>query len=147
MATYIVTRVRKELSADGTHRHIEGVFTDADVHYTRLEVVDSIWAGNVWKTQADGYEAVIEAVPYCPQGICLADAHTSGRTPTAPRRTTWRTSISAEGDARSFESRHDRDLDEHPVHQVGAHGRADGARPLEVALVHAVELGEVVERP
>jgi len=42
------------------------------VHYTRREVVDSIWAGNVWKTQADGYEAVIEAIPYCPQGTCLA---------------------------------------------------------------------------
>jgi hypothetical protein len=26
----------------------------------------------VWKTLADGHEAVIEAVPYCPQGICLA---------------------------------------------------------------------------
>ena len=72
MATYIVTRVRKEFSADGTHRHIEGVVTDADVHYTRQEVVDSICAGNVWKTQADGFEAVIEAIPYCPQGICLA---------------------------------------------------------------------------
>lgn len=72
MATYIVTRVRKEYSADGTHRHIAGVVTDDDVHYTRQEVVDSIWAGNVWKTQAEGYEAVIEPVPYCPQGICLA---------------------------------------------------------------------------
>jgi hypothetical protein len=72
MATYIVTRVRMERSADKTHLHLEGVCTDADVHYTRLEVVDSIWAGNVWKTQADGHEAVIEAVPYCPHGICLA---------------------------------------------------------------------------
>lgn len=72
MATYIVTRVRKEFSADGTHRHIESVVTDADVQYTRKEVVDSIWAGDVWKTQADGCEAVIEAIPYCPQGICLA---------------------------------------------------------------------------
>jgi len=62
MATYIVTRVRKEFSADGTHRHIEGVFTDADVHHTRKEVVDSIWADNVWKSQADGYEAVTRSV-------------------------------------------------------------------------------------
>jgi len=72
VATYIVTRVQKEFSADGTHRHIEGVFTDDDVHFSRREVVDSIWAGNVWKTQAGGYEVVIEPVPYCPQGICLA---------------------------------------------------------------------------
>lgn len=72
MTTYIVTRVQKEFSADGTHRHIEGVFTDDDVHHTRKEVVESIWAGNVWKTRVDGDEAVIEAIPYCPQGICLA---------------------------------------------------------------------------
>ena len=38
MATYIVTRVRKEFSADGTHRHIEGVFTDAD-HFAELNRV------------------------------------------------------------------------------------------------------------
>ena len=75
MATYIVTRVRKEFSADRTHLHIEGVLTDADVHFTRKEVVDSIWAGNVWKTQADGHEAVIEPMPYCPQGICLASPY------------------------------------------------------------------------
>jgi Protein of unknown function (DUF3892) len=72
VATYIVKRVQKEFSADGTHRHIEGVFTDTDEHFTRKEVVDSIWAGNVWKTQAEGYEAVIEPIPYCPQAICLA---------------------------------------------------------------------------
>ena len=72
MTTYIVTRVRKEFSADGTHRHIEGVVTDEDMDYTRREVVDSIWAGNVWLARADGYETVIEPIPYCPQGICLA---------------------------------------------------------------------------
>jgi hypothetical protein len=72
VATYLVTRVQKEFSADGAHRHVEGVFTDDDTYHPRREVVDSIWAGNVWKTQADGYEAVIEPVPYCPQGICLA---------------------------------------------------------------------------
>src|SRR5947208_3071257 len=65
VATYTVTRVRKEQSADGTHEHIEGVCTTADVHYTRKEVVDSINAGNTWKTSADGYEAVIEPIAYC----------------------------------------------------------------------------------
>jgi len=75
VTTYIVTRVRKELSADRTHEHLEGVVTDDDVHYTRKEVVDSIWAGNVWKTRVDGHEAVIEPIPYCPQGICLASPY------------------------------------------------------------------------
>lgn len=72
MATYIVTKVRKELSADGSHRHIEGVCTASGTHYTRQEVVDSINAGNTWKTQADGYEATIKVMSYCPQASCLA---------------------------------------------------------------------------
>lgn len=72
MATYTVTHVRKELSADGTHRHIEGVCTTDGTHYTRREVVDSIDAGNVWKTSADGYEAVIAPITYCPKTGCYA---------------------------------------------------------------------------
>jgi hypothetical protein len=72
MATYTVTRVRKELSADPTHEHIEGVCTDASVHYTRKQVVDSINAGDTWKTSADGYQAVIEAITYCPKPACYA---------------------------------------------------------------------------
>ena len=72
MATYIATSVRKERSADGTHRHIEGVCTGAGVHYTCREVVESIRAGNVWKTLAGGYEAVIEPVEKCPSPTCSA---------------------------------------------------------------------------
>jgi hypothetical protein len=72
LTTYIVTHVRKELSADGSHRHIEGVCTSGGVHYTRKEVVDSINAGNVWKTNAGGYEAVIEPIRYCPRPACMA---------------------------------------------------------------------------
>jgi hypothetical protein len=72
MATYVVTRVRKELSDDGTHEHIEGVCTDGGTHYMRKEVVDSINAGNTWKTRADGYEAIIEPIKYCPKANCLA---------------------------------------------------------------------------
>jgi hypothetical protein len=72
MATYVVTKVRKERSHDGTHEHIEGVCPDSGVHYTRQEVVDSINAGNTWKTSAGGYEATIEPITYCPQGACLA---------------------------------------------------------------------------
>ena len=72
MATYFVTKVRKETSADRTHRHIEGVCTNSGTHYTRKEVVTSIDAGNLWKTSADGYEATIEKITYCPQAACLA---------------------------------------------------------------------------
>ena len=72
MTTYTVTRVRKELSADRSHRHIEGVCTDANVHYTRQQVVDSIKAGDTWKTSADGYSATIETLAFCPKPNCLA---------------------------------------------------------------------------
>lgn len=72
MAAYTVTKVRRELSADGTHAHIEGVCTADGTHYTRREVVDSIKAGNTWKTSADGYEATIETVNYCPRANCYA---------------------------------------------------------------------------
>jgi hypothetical protein len=32
VATYIVTKVRKETSTDGTHKHIEGVCTNNGTH-------------------------------------------------------------------------------------------------------------------
>jgi hypothetical protein len=72
MATYTVTKVRKESSTDGTHMHIEGVCTNDGTHYTRKQVVDSINAGNTWKSSADGYEATIEAIAYCPKANCYA---------------------------------------------------------------------------
>lgn len=72
MSSYTVTKVRKELSSDGTHRHIEGVITSAGIYYTRKEVVDSIDAGNVWKTSGGGTGATIEKMQYCPTGTCLA---------------------------------------------------------------------------
>jgi hypothetical protein len=75
MTTYIVTKVRKEWSADGSHEHIEGVCTSTGVHYTRKEVVDSINDGNTWKTSADGYEATIEPIKYCPNPNCLASPY------------------------------------------------------------------------
>ncbi len=75
VATYIVTKVRKELSSDGTHRHIEGVCTEAGLHYTRKQVVDSINAGNTWKSKAGNYEATIEAIKFCPKPSCLASPY------------------------------------------------------------------------
>jgi hypothetical protein len=75
IATYIVTKVRKEPSSDRTHRHIEGVCTQDGTHYTRAQVVSSIKSGNVWKTSADGYEAVIEPVTFCPAKNCYASPY------------------------------------------------------------------------
>jgi hypothetical protein len=72
MTTYIVTKVRKELSSDGTHRHIEGVCTEGGTHYTRKQVVDSINAGSTWKTRADGYEATIKPIIRCRKLNCAA---------------------------------------------------------------------------
>jgi Protein of unknown function (DUF3892) len=67
-----VTRTRKETSQDGTHRHIEGVCTTENLHYTRKEVVDSIAAGNRWVTSAGGSTAVIKPMSYCPAANCYA---------------------------------------------------------------------------
>ena len=72
MATYSVTKVRMELSRDTTHMHIEGVCTSEGTHYTRKQVVDSINAGNTWKTSAAGYEATIKTMNYCPHTGCMA---------------------------------------------------------------------------
>jgi hypothetical protein len=75
MAIYTVTKVRKEQSADGTHKHIEGVCMSDNTHYTRQQVVDSIDAGNTWKTSAGGYEATIETLKFCPKANCLAQPY------------------------------------------------------------------------
>ncbi len=72
MATYSVTKVRKEWAKDGKHRHLEGVITAAGVHYTRQEVVTSIDAGNMWQTDAGGYTAKIHTLKYCPKPACMA---------------------------------------------------------------------------
>lgn len=70
--TRVVTHVRKELSADGTHEHIVGVCTADGTYYTCREVVAAIRTGETWKTSAAGYEAEIEPIVYCPQPNCLA---------------------------------------------------------------------------
>jgi len=72
VTTFIVTKVRKETSSDGTHRHIEGVCTDGGNHSTRSQVVNSINAGNAWKTKSGGYEATITKIAYCPKPGCMA---------------------------------------------------------------------------
>jgi Protein of unknown function (DUF3892) len=70
MAEYIVTGVRKALSADATHRHISEVCTQGAIRFTRHEVIDSIREGNSWKTLADGHTAEIQIVEACPRDGC-----------------------------------------------------------------------------
>lgn len=67
-----VTKVRREASQDGTHRHLEGVCADNGTHYTRRQVVDGINAGQVWVTSAGGRSATIKPMTYCPATNCLA---------------------------------------------------------------------------
>lgn len=75
MASYTVTKVRKEWSANRDHRHIEGVITNAGVHYTRAEVVRSLQAGSSWETSCDGYRAAIRSVNHCPKSGCAASPY------------------------------------------------------------------------
>jgi hypothetical protein len=70
--TYIVTGIRKILSDDFSHRHIEGVCTHDRIHYSVDAVVDSINAGHTWKTKADGREEIIKVMSQCPQSGCTA---------------------------------------------------------------------------
>jgi hypothetical protein len=72
MAEYIVTKVHKQSSGDGSHRHIQGVCTEDGTYHSREEVVDSINDGNVWRTRAGGYEERIKILEYCPEPRCFA---------------------------------------------------------------------------
>lgn len=70
MSEYIVTRVRHELAADATHRHISGVYTQGAIHFTRQEVIDSIRAGNSFRTLAAAGSARIHIVDCCRHDGC-----------------------------------------------------------------------------
>jgi Protein of unknown function (DUF3892) len=74
-----VTKVRKELSTDGTHRHIKGVCTSAEVYYSRREVIDSMAAGQQWVTSGGGREATIRRINYCPAAACIATPYLTTR--------------------------------------------------------------------
>ncbi len=69
---YTVVRVRKEWSADHSHRHIEGVLTASNAYYSCQDVALSIDAGDDWNTNVDGYSARISVQGYCPNPTCLA---------------------------------------------------------------------------
>jgi hypothetical protein len=72
MPVFTVTRVRRVFSADGTHKHIDGVFTSGGVYYTRRQVVQSLRAGHVWVSQSGSYRATITEAQLCPIPGCSA---------------------------------------------------------------------------
>lgn len=64
MAHYIVTHVRKELSADRRHKHLSAVYA-AGTWHTLASVVASIGSGNTWATSAAGKSAPIRPLANC----------------------------------------------------------------------------------
>lgn len=66
-----VTRVHKEASSDGTHKHIAGVCTDDNYYYTRAQVVASLDAGQLWESYGGMRKAPIEKIRFCPARDCL----------------------------------------------------------------------------
>ncbi len=70
MTTFIVTGVRKVISEDFTHRHIEGVCTADRAHHSLGAVIASINAGNTWKTRAGGFAETIKVTGECPAPGC-----------------------------------------------------------------------------
>lgn len=77
---YEATKVRKELSSDRSHEHIQGVCTTGNQHYTRAYVVASINSGDTWVTRsASGNTAVIRPMKYCPGSGCLATPYITTR--------------------------------------------------------------------
>ena len=74
-AVPIVTRVRKELSGDRTHWHVEGVCTADGIHHSRADVAASIDAGEGWFS-SDGDSSVrIRTIVSCPMPPCSASPY------------------------------------------------------------------------
>jgi hypothetical protein len=78
-----VTRVRKQLSADGTHWHIEGVCTDDETYLPRSDVVARIDGGEAWLASGGGVEVTIRTIVCCPLPPCSASPYLT----TAPDHT------------------------------------------------------------
>lgn len=75
METYIVTGIREETVADGSHRHIIEVCTQGGIRHTLEEVVDSIRAGDTWKTLGKGYPGEIQPLESCPYPGCTTSPY------------------------------------------------------------------------
>jgi hypothetical protein len=70
--TFIVTKVRREISQDGTHAHIAAVCTLEELTYSCRQVVESIDEGDTWVTRVGGVNAIVKPVRCCPYDGCKA---------------------------------------------------------------------------
>ena len=67
----IATHVRMEpTKSGGNHEHISGVCTKDGTFHTRKELIDSLDAGTVWKTEAKGQSAAIRKIAKCKHAGC-----------------------------------------------------------------------------
>lgn len=78
------TKVRKELSANRSHEHIEGVCTADGAHLTRADVASRIDAGEPWYSSGGGTLVRIKKISGCPVTGCPATPYIT----TAPDDTT-----------------------------------------------------------
>lgn len=74
----VATKVRKEMSADGSHEHVEGLCTVFGTYVTRAYVAGRIDVGEDWYSSAAGRSARIRRLARCPRAGC----------PTSPYLTT-----------------------------------------------------------
>lgn len=79
----IATKVRKELSADGSHEHIEGVCTVYGTYCSRAYVAARIDVGDAWYSSTEGTSARIRRIRRCPHEGCDASPYLT----TAPDHT------------------------------------------------------------
>lgn len=85
MSVYTVTRAHFEPSKDGgNHEHIAGVCTEDEMPYMREEVVDSINAGDTWRTQAGDSFATIRPMQYCKHLGCTLSPYITTYVDDAP---------------------------------------------------------------
>jgi hypothetical protein len=78
-----VTRIRKELSADGTHWHIEGACTADSTHYPREVIASRIDGGEPWFSSGGATQVRIRTIVSCPMPPCSASPYLT----TAPDHT------------------------------------------------------------
>lgn len=69
VSRYVVTRVRRERAADGTHMHIAGVYAGGE-YFPRQQVVRSLDLLNNWVARASGRDIPIDVVETCPYEPC-----------------------------------------------------------------------------
>jgi hypothetical protein len=68
-----VIGIRREPAADGSHRHLTGVWVrenDDGPPYTARQIAESIREGEVWTLCVDGVQARLQPAARCPYPGC-----------------------------------------------------------------------------